>query len=69
MTKALISALLLLAIALLVAHLEHRFAPVEEAIRSDAPISQLRACDFTISDRLHYGDEPSPRCYFRRDSK
>lgn len=37
MTKALITALLLLVIVFIVAHLEYRFAPTEQAVRDDPP--------------------------------
>lgn len=65
MNKALGAALFLLAIVLLVAHLEHRWTPGEEEMRS----AYLRPCDATISDRLHYVDAASERCYFFKSVK
>lgn len=65
MTKPIIAGLLLCAIVMLVAHLEYRFAPTEEALREEArSVAHLRACDATITDGEHYHNMPSPRCYF-----
>ncbi len=64
MTKALTTALLLLAIIFIVAHLEWRNAPTEQAIRYE----QLRACDFTIKDGTS-AQMSSERCYFLKSRK
>lgn len=65
MTKSIIAALLLVALVMLVAHLEYRFAPVEEAVRTDPPIFQRPlACDAIVSQR-GAGEPFISRCYIR----
>jgi hypothetical protein len=63
-----LAVVLILALAL-VGYLEYRNAPTEKAIREEARSAYLRPCDATISDRLHYVDAVSPRCYFFKDRR
>jgi hypothetical protein len=63
-TKPIIAGLLLCAIVMLVAHLESKFAPIEQAVSDEQMRHVLRACDATITDGEHYDAMPSPRCYF-----
>jgi hypothetical protein len=69
MTKSIVAGLILVAIVMIVAHLEWRFAEAEQSIRDEMRSSYLRPCDATVSDRLHYADDTSPRCYFFKDRK
>lgn len=64
MTKTFMTVLLLIAIVLIVAHLEWRFAETEQAIRYE----ELRACDATIRDGTS-AQMSAERCYFRNESK
>jgi hypothetical protein len=67
MTKNVVRALLLLAIVMLVAHLEYRFASTEEAIRNELP-PQLRSCDATMRDGT-IEQMSAERCYFLKGSR
>ena len=67
--KILVAVLVLVAILLIVGQLEHRNAPTEQAMREDFRSSYLRPCDATVSDRLHYTDATSPKCYFFKDRR
>lgn len=68
--KTLYPVLALIALALLVFHLEYRSAATERSIREEAGHHvELRPCDATMSDRLHYADATSPRCYFFREHR
>jgi hypothetical protein len=69
MTKALMTALLLLAIVFIVAHLEYRFAATEQSIREEAGRRvELRPCDATIKDGTS-AQMSSERCYFLKGGK
>jgi len=62
MSKSLVVALLLLAIVFLVAHLEYRFAPVEEAIRHEPVFTSKMGYPCETWIRQSGGGEPIFSC-------
>lgn len=71
MTKPIVAGLLLCAIVMLVAHLEYRFAPVEEAVRADPPQTVFHRplpCDVIVSQR-GAGEPWISKCYYTTQSK
>lgn len=68
MTTKQLAALLVIAL-FLVGYLEYRNASTEQGMRDEQRSAYLRPCDATVSDRLHYVDPTSPRCYFFRSAE
>jgi hypothetical protein len=70
MSKTLVVALLLVAIVLIVGHLEHRFAPTEQALRNEPKVGFIYPipCSATLSQR-GAGEQWQTRCYFTSSDK
>lgn len=68
MTKALMTALLLLAIVFIVGHLEWRDAQTEQSISNEQMRNALRPCDAVIRDGTS-AQMSSERCYFLKGGR
>lgn len=70
MTKPLIAGLILVAIVMLVAHLESRFTPTEQALRREQPTVFRRPlpCDAIVSQR-GAGENWVSKCYYTKAGK